>query len=172
MRAPVNFCQVCGTAMIDQHAHGRLRRVCPDCGFIHFADPKVAVVVFIEQDKRVLLVRRSMDPARGKWALPAGYVDDGEDPQAAAMREVREETGLTVEITQLVGVEGGPDQSEGSGASIVILYTARVISGEAHPLDDADAICWYAAADPLPDIAFESTHTILTDWIARQQTAN
>lgn len=170
MRAPVNFCQVCGAAMIDKHAHGRLRRVCPACGFIHFADPKVAVVVFIEHNKRVLLVRRSMDPMRGKWALPAGYVDDGEDPQSAAVREVREETGLHVEITQLVGVEGGPDDS-GSGASIVILYTARVISGEARPLDDADAVCWYTAADPLPDIAFASTHTLLANWIARQQSA-
>jgi 8-oxo-dGTP diphosphatase len=165
MRPPVNFCQVCGHAMIDQLAHDKIRPVCPNCGFVHFADPKVAVVVFIEQDKRVLLVRRTMDPERGKWALPAGYVDDGENPQDAAIREVGEETGLEVEITRLVGVEGGPDNP---GASIVIIYEARVLNGTARPQDDADAVCWYEADDPLPEIAFESTRKMLAAWIEAQ----
>lgn len=167
-RPPVNFCQVCGHAMTDKFAHGKLRRVCPACGFIHFADPKVAVVVFIEQGERVLLVRRIMDPERGKWALPAGYVDDGEHPRTAAVREVREETGLHVGITRLVDVESGPGSG---GASIVITYAARVIDGLARPLDDADAVCWYSADDPLPDIAFDSTRSMLTNWMKQVQAA-
>lgn len=166
MKPPVNFCQVCGAAMIDRHAYGKLRRVCSDCGFIYFADPKVAVVVFIEHDCRVLLVRRKMNPERGKWALPAGYVDAGENPQKAALREVCEETGLEVEITRLVGVEGGPDNP---GASIVIIYAAKVLNGTARPLDDVEAVCWYSADDPLPEIAFESTRQMITDWIERRR---
>ena len=169
MRTTVNFCQVCGNTMIEQMAHGKHRPVCPACGFVHFADPKVAVVVFIEQDDRVLLVRRTMNPERGKWALPAGYVDAGEHPQEAAQREVLEETGLEVEIARLVGVEGGPNTTDTSeGASIVIIYEADVLNGTAHPLDDADAVLWIAANDPLPDIAFESTRTMIAAWITRQ----
>lgn len=167
MRPPVNFCQVCGHAMIHKLAHGKIRPVCPECGFVHFADPKVAVVVFIEQDKRVLLVRRTMNPERGKWALPAGYVDAGENPQDAAIREVGEETGLEVEITRLVGVEGSPDNP---GASIVIIYEAKVLNGTARARDDADGIYWYAADDPLPEIAFESTQKMLAAWIETQRT--
>jgi 8-oxo-dGTP diphosphatase len=166
MRPPVNFCQVCGHAMIEQMAYGKLRPVCPVCGFIHFADPKVAVVIFIEQNKRVLLVRRTMNPEQGKWALPAGYVDAGEDPQDAARREVLEETGLSVEITRLVDVEGG---STDSGASIVIIYEGNVLNGTARPRDDADAVLWYGVDDPLPDIAFASTHTMIAEWLARQK---
>jgi 8-oxo-dGTP diphosphatase len=163
---PVDFCQVCGHAMADQLAFGKTRRVCPECGYVHFVDPKVAAVVFIEKDGRVLLVRRAMSPEHGKWALPAGYIDDGEDPRAAAIREVREETGLTIEITRLIDVQGGPDSH---GASIVIIYAGRVLDGVAHPLDDADAVLWVAAGDPLPDLAFESTRRMLETWLTHQR---
>jgi ADP-ribose pyrophosphatase YjhB (NUDIX family) len=114
----------------------------------------------------VLLVRRAMNPERGKWALPAGYIDDGEDPRAAAIREVHEETGLEIEITRLVDVQIG----QGSlGASIVIIYTAIVISGTARALDDADAVLWYAVADPLPELAFESTRWMIETWVEQQR---
>jgi 8-oxo-dGTP diphosphatase len=166
MRAPVNFCQVCGHAMTDRFAYGTVRRVCPECGYVHFVDPKVAAVVFIENNSRVLLVRRAMSPERGKWALPAGYIDDGEDPRAAAIREVREETGLTIEITRLIDVQSDPDSH---GASIVIIYAGRVLNGIAHPLDDADAVLWLAVSDPLPDLAFESTRRMLEAWITHQR---
>jgi ADP-ribose pyrophosphatase YjhB (NUDIX family) len=152
--------------MTDRLAFGQVRRACPECGYIHFNDPKVAAVVFAEQDRRVLLVRRAMNPERGKWALPAGYVDDGEDPRQAAAREVREETGLEVEITRLIDVQNG---SGSLGASIVITYGARVLGGTARARDDAEAILWFAAGDPMPDIAFESTRAILADWIAGQR---
>ncbi|MBN2304750.1 MAG: NUDIX hydrolase [Anaerolineae bacterium] len=174
MTKPVNFCQVCGHAMTDQHAYGKSRRVCPDCGYVHFQDPKVAAVIFIEHRNRVLLVRRVMNPERGKWALPAGYIDYGEDPRDAAVREVQEETGLEIAITRLIDVQGGPTQNSSAhhGASIVIIYGARVVNGTAEPRDDADAVLWYAASDPLPDIAFESTRTMLETWIAKQNNQN
>jgi len=161
-RPPINYCQVCGHAMEDRAAFGQTRRVCPECGFIHFNDPKVAAVAFIEQAGRVLLVRRAMNPERGKWALPAGYVDYGEDPRDAAIREVREETGLEIEITQLIDVQSGPGTF---GASIVIIYAARVIDGAAQPQDDVDAVLWYGVDDPLPELAFESTRLMLNTWL-------
>ncbi|MBN1201146.1 MAG: NUDIX hydrolase [Anaerolineae bacterium] len=165
-RPPVNFCRVCGHHMEDRLAFGQVRRICPDCGYVHFNDPKVAAVVFIEQDNRVLLVRRTVDPERGKWALPAGYIDDGEDPRAAAVREVCEETGLDVEITRLLDVQGAP---AALGASIVIIFAARVTGGTATPQDDAEAIMWYAASDPLPELAFDSTRQMLRAWIGSQR---
>jgi len=152
--------------MIDRWAHGKMRRVCPVCGFVHFDDPKVAVVAFIERDNRVLLVRRAMNPERGKWALPAGYVDYGENPREAVIREVREETGLEIEITRLVSVEGGPGTF---GASIVIIYAASVVNGSARPQDDAEAVLWLSASDSLPELAFESTRTMLSVWLEHQR---
>lgn len=160
---PVNFCQVCGAAMSDAERYGKVRRVCPACGYIHFDDPKVAAVVFIEREGEVLLVRRAVDPERGKWALPAGYIDYGEHPIDAAIREVFEETGLVIEISDLLDVQGGAAEI---GASIVIIYAANVIDGIAQPLDDADEVAWFHRDGPLPEIAFESTRTMLEAWRA------
>jgi 8-oxo-dGTP diphosphatase len=165
MRPPANYCQVCGHTLTDRWAHGKMRRVCPACGFVHFDDPKVAVAAFIERDNRVLLVRRAMNPERGKWALPAGYVDYGENPREAVIREVREETSLEVEVTRLVSVDGSPGTF---GASIVIIYAASVVNGSARPQDDAEAVLWLSASDSLPELAFESTRTMLNAWLERQ----
>ena len=164
MRSPANFCQVCGAAMVNDIRFGRQRRVCPACGFVHFEDPKVAVVMFVECDGRVLLVQRAVNPERGKWALPAGYVDYDEDPRDAAVREVREETGLEVAISELVTVEGGPAAAGQPGASIVIIYRAQVTGGTARAQDDVAALGWYGRDDSLPPIAFESTRLMLQEW--------
>lgn len=160
-RPPVNFCQVCGAPLIEAERFGKVRRTCPECGYIHFDDPKVAAVVFIEHEGKVLLVRRAVNPERGKWALPAGYIDYGEHPAEAAAREVREETGLTVTITGLLDVQGGSTEF---GASIVIIYAGRIIDGTPRPLDDVEALGWFGKDDPLPELAFDSTRTMLHAW--------
>ncbi|MBN1964223.1 MAG: NUDIX hydrolase, partial [Anaerolineae bacterium] len=91
---PFNYCPRCGASLEQRMAFGQERPVCPACGYVHFYDPKVAAAVFIEQDGRVLLIKRGVEPEKGRWALPAGFIDRGEDPRHTAVREVQEETGL------------------------------------------------------------------------------
>lgn len=134
------------------------RRVCPDCGFIHFTDPKVGVGVLIVSDGRILLVRRTMHPEIGKWSIPAGYLDAGEDPEATAVRELFEETGLRGEIERLVGVYYNPPQQ--GGASIFILYQGRLVGGHLQAGDDADAAAFFSL-DHLPELAFASTRAAI-----------
>lgn len=144
-----------------------MRRVCEACGFIYFRDPKVAAVVFAVQDGRVLLVRRGVDPQSGRWALPAGYVDYGEDPRGAAVREVCEETGMTVRITRLIDVLG-PDAPGGTSA-IVILFEAEVRGGTLAAQDDVEEVAFFAPDEvPMDEIAFESTRLLLAGWLAQK----
>src|SRR5512144_614526 len=103
------FCPRCATALIREPRFGKERSVCPACGWIHFADPKVAAAVLVEQDGSVLLVRRANEPRRGLWTLPAGFVDAGEDPAQAAARECLEETGLQAQVTDLLTVLSGQE---------------------------------------------------------------
>jgi len=138
--------------------YGKLRPVCPSCGHIHFDDPKVAAAVVVERDGKVLLTRRVNDPQRGLWTVPGGFVDAGEDPRAAAARECEEETGLKVEVTELLDVIAGLEHAR--GASFVIFYRGRVIGGTLAANDDADSVGFFAK-DELPELAFESTKEIL-----------
>ncbi len=154
----INFCPRCGAGVAREDKFGKVRPVCPQCGWIYFVDPKVAAAVLVEQDGRVLLVRRVNEPFRGLWTLPAGFVNGGEDPAEAAERECLEETGLVVHVTRVVDVISGREHKR--GADFVIVYLAEVLSGELSPADDADAAEWFGRNE-LPPLAFKATQKIL-----------
>lgn len=154
----VRFCPRCSTELIQAQRSGRIRPVCPACDWIYFPDPKVAAAVLVERADEVLLVRRVNNPHIGKWTLPAGFVDAGEDPARAAERECLEETGLHVRITGLIDVISG--QEHPVGAHIVIVYRATVISGKLQAGDDADKVGFFKRTD-LPPIAFQATKQVL-----------
>ena len=163
----MNYCPRCGHPLADRIAFDKkLRRVCDRCGFVHFRDPKVAVAVFVAQEGKVLLVRRRMQPGRGKWALPAGFVDYGEDPREAAVREVEEETGVRVALAELVDVL--PGDTPGQGATIVIVYAARVLDGVVKAQDDVDEAAFFAP-DALPELAFASTRMVIERWLENRK---
>jgi len=157
----MNFCPRCAHALEDQEKFGRMRRVCPACGFIFFRDPKVAVGVLVEDGERVLLVRRAVIPQLGWWALPAGYMEFDEEPQEAARREAEEETGLQVELTGLLDVF--PITSP-NGRGVLIVYWARPAGGDLHAGDDVSDARWFAPEELPEDLAFESTKAALARW--------
>jgi ADP-ribose pyrophosphatase YjhB (NUDIX family) len=155
----VNYCLRCGNPLTQAERFGHLRPVCPACGWIYFADPKVATAALIQQNGQILLVRRANDPQRGLWTLPAGFVDAGEDPAEAVRRECQEETGLEICITGLVDLLSG--QEHPRGAHILIVYRAEITGGSLRPGDDVDAAGFFSLQD-LPPLAFKTTLTILT----------
>jgi 8-oxo-dGTP diphosphatase len=161
----MNYCPVCATPLEQREKHGKLRPVCPACGFVHFSDPKVAAVVLLEKDGKVLLTRRAWNPAKGLWTLPGGFVDGGEDPRDAAVRECREETGLAIEIDRLIDLYYGKAHIDGAG--IVIAYTGRLLDGEPAAGDDVDALDFFGP-DNLPKLAFPSTEQILARWLEKK----
>ena len=154
----IAFCVRCGNGMITRMVGDRPRRACPECGYVHFTYPKVGVGVLVVEAGKILLVQRKMEPERGKWSIPAGFLDQGEDPQETAVREAFEETGLNVTIEQLIDVYHNPPAQ--GGASIFILYQARQIGGALQAGDDADAAGFFAP-NALPELAFESTQAAL-----------
>ncbi len=158
-----NYCPNCGTGLVPRQRNGAQRPVCPACDYTVYFDPKVAVVVLILAENQVLLVKRANDPMKGFWALPAGFVDAEEDPQAAARREVLEETGFTAQIDRLIDVYHTPN--DGGLASIVIAYAGSILSGELHPDDDAEDARWFTQ-DTLPPLAFLPTRRLIERWQA------
>jgi 8-oxo-dGTP diphosphatase len=163
----LNFCPRCAHALEDQFKFGRMRRVCPACGFIFFQDPKVASAVLAEQAGRVLLIKRAVDPRKGAWALPAGFVEIDESPTEAAARECLEETGLLVQVTDVLGVFHGRDNP--NSPVILIVYWSKIIGGELTAGDDAEEVRLFEA-NKIPDnLAFESTRVALERWQERDR---
>jgi 8-oxo-dGTP diphosphatase len=137
---------------------GEDRPTCPNCGWVHYEDPKVAAGVVVLDEDRILLVRRVMEPHARKWSIPAGFVNAYEDPAAAAVRECREETGLLVELDGLFDLLTGREHPR--GADILLVYRARVTGGNLQAADDADQAAWFPL-DALPELAFTSTTKVI-----------
>ena len=148
----MDFCSACGGRL----EHSGRHPVCPACGRTHYRDPKVGVGVVVVQDGRLLLVRRGVPPGKGLWALPAGYVDAGEDPREAAAREAHEETGLQVQVGRVVDVYASAVTGGHRGASFFLAFEAQVVGGTLAAADDALEAGFFGPAE-LPELAFEST---------------
>jgi len=141
---------------------GRERLVCQKCGFIFYINPKVAAGVLIEDEGRVVLVRRGIEPHVGSWTLPAGFTEYGETIEETAIRECREETGLEIELDDLLGVYSV--NSDFYGHLVLVLYSAHIINGQLSAGDDASEVGLFAPANLPTDIAFQAHRQALLDW--------
>jgi ADP-ribose pyrophosphatase YjhB (NUDIX family) len=111
----MNFCSDCGAAVSQRWiAEDRRERfICSSCGKVHFENPRILVVCLAFWQQELLMCKRAIDPARGKWNAPSGYLESGETLQEGAARETLEETGLVVDprslelysVINLVGIE-------------------------------------------------------------------
>jgi len=161
----VRFCALCGGEM-------RLRTVLPDnkrlkvcanCGYIDFPGPKLVAGCLVVEAGRVLLLRRGIEPRLGYWTFPGGYVDLGESPLEAALRETVEEVGMHVTIDRLHGIYCDTKNP----VAAVAVYLARP-GAEAPGLShEATEVRYFAPAEiPWSEVAFPTTHDALTDWVA------
>ena len=147
-------CPFCGTQLALKEKGGKKRPACPGCGFVQFRNPVPGVVVVIEKDGHVLLGKRRGGFGEGKWGLPQGYMEFDEDFLSASIREVKEETGLDVEIRSILSVVSNFLSPRLHSLAIVLLV--RVVGGELCAADDLDAVEWFPLVGPLPEMAFEA----------------
>lgn len=157
-------CPRCGVGRAAENA-GRVPLRCDACGLVFFFNPTVAAAAWVfDADRRALFLRRSHDPAKGKLAIPGGFVDIGETAEGALRREIREEVGLEVGPVAFVG--SYPNLYHYRDVTYPVLdlvFTATAVDvSAARPLDGADAIEWrpLAAVDP-DDLAFPSMRETL-----------
>ncbi len=154
-------CPVCRGPVTVRTVDGQWRPYCPNCRSILQLGPKLVATVLIGDPSRLLMVKRSYGEEKGLWALPGGYVEQGEVVEEAAAREALEETGLEVAITGLVGLYSAP------GRPIVVAAygataTGGALSNESWEIDGAG----YFSVDNLPSLAFPQDSAIIAHWAA------
>jgi ADP-ribose pyrophosphatase YjhB (NUDIX family) len=147
----------------------RPRLVCPQCGYIHYLNPKVVGATLPIEEGRVWLLRRGIEPRLGYWTYPAGYQEADESTEDAAVRETREEIGCDVELDGLLGV-----YSHAGAPVVTIVYLAHFARSSIIPCLTTEALeVRPFAPDEIPwsDLAFPSTSHALHDWVSRVQGA-
>jgi len=157
-----HFCVNCGAPLITKLIEGREHEVCPNDSFVLWHDPKVATAVVVETAGGVVLGRRAIEPGRGLWCLPGGFVNDDEDPAAAAVRECLEEIGARIELTQLIGTYHVPKTTASS--IIGIAYRGRLVDGETMNAGPEMLEVRVFTPDALPQIAFPSHQEVLARY--------
>lgn len=160
-----NFCPRCAGSL-----QGRVlkegepeRLVCENCGFVFYLGPKLVAGAIFERDDGIVLIQRAIEPGYGMWTFPGGFVERGETAEAAAEREVLEESGLEIEVEDIIGLYS----YEGQVPAIAV-FNAKVTGGEPRALDETMDVKSFARDDlPWTEIAFLSTEQALKDYLRR-----
>jgi len=143
------------------------RAHCPSCDSHYYANSAPAVEGLLERDGKVLLSKRGIDPRRGFWDLPGGFLEEGEQPLAGLAREFLEETGLAVRVRDWLGTHLEPyDHS-------YVLGMTWVVEADGEPIaaDDAEELRFFAPDELPAEMAFPHQEEVLRVWAARQQDA-
>lgn len=156
----MKYCPMCASPLTLSFAAGRERPVCASCSFIGYRNPVPVGLIAAKKDGKLLLLKRSIDPLKGFWAPPTGYVEWDESVEEAVVRETKEETNVDVAVDNLIGVYSRPNLGV-----LMIAYNGRVVGGDAMPCEDAYAVGFFGP-DELPQQPAEHQGTDFDVWFA------
>lgn len=166
--ASLNYCTRCGAGLRFGPVEGedRERLACEACGHVAYVNPRLVVTTIpVTDEGEVVLLRRGIEPGRGSWAQPGGFLEVDETVTEAAVRETLEETGLLVRPGEIVGL-----YSRLEAAVVVVAFEAAVVGGSVRTNAEALEIqAFRPESIPWHGIAFKTTHWALRDWVHRRR---
>ncbi|TVQ36860.1 MAG: NUDIX hydrolase [Geminicoccaceae bacterium] len=160
----MRFCVACGGSVSHRQPPGddHERAVCDACGHIHYINPKVVVGAVCAHGDRILLCRRAIEPRRGFWTIPAGFMEVGETPEEGAIREAVEEAGAVIRIEGLLAVYSIKRIDQ-----VQLLYAASLLRPEVEAgFETAEVALVRWSEIPWHDLAFPTV-----DWVLREACA-
>lgn len=159
----MNSCPLCASILKVAAIGGKDRLVCVSCEFVHWDNPKPVTATLVPMEGGLVLVKRKFEPFVDDWCLPGGFIEAREHPEESAVREVLEETGLTIELDKLVGA-----YSPGRNINVIILvYLAKPTNkGILAPGDDASEVKVFRQHETPQNIAFELHRRFIHKWFA------
>ena len=168
------FCVRCAAPLVVRvpPLDSRDRSMCPACGWVAYVNPKIATGTVPIRDGKVALIRRGIEPARGLWSFPCGYVEHDETLEAAARRETLEESGLSVTLGAMLGAYSYParlgDGLANVAGILVVAWATTDVAGTLIAGDDADDAAWFDPQNvPWKDLAFDSSRRGVRDALTR-----
>jgi len=164
MTPALNFCSVCGHAITLRvpEADNRERACCDQCGAIHYVNPKMVVGTVPMWGEQVLLCRRAIEPRRGFWTLPAGFLEADETTAAGATRETDEEAGARIVLGPLFTMYDVVHVRQ-----IHLFYLARLVDTDFMPGEESLEVRLFDESDvPWNELAFRTVSATLRQFFA------
>jgi ADP-ribose pyrophosphatase YjhB (NUDIX family) len=160
-RPEFRYCPNCRKKLKPRLIGGKSKLACPRCAFVYWNNPipVVSVLVPSKDGKRVYLVKRAIPPKVGMWALPGGFLEPREGPEAGGIREVKEETGLDVEIERFLAMWPVPHVNE-----ILIFYLAKPTDQVPTPSDETSEVTVFSYDNLPAEIAFVLHKAVIDRW--------
>jgi len=149
-----HYCGICGKTLKTDTLDGKERQVCSQCREVFYENPLPAATVILPgRNREILLVKRAKEPFKDMWCFPIGFAEVGESIEDAALRELKEETGVDGKIIQLIDVSSHKNPLYGD--LLIVSFEVEKIGGKEEPGDDASD-CRYFPVKSLPKLAFDS----------------
>ncbi len=146
------FCPFCGNSLHYKHNNNVLRPLCLQCGYAQYLNPTVGVAVVLVESGKILLGKRNRPPFPGKWCIPCGHVEWGEDVREAAAREFEEETGLKVRILDILDVHSNFHNPK--HLTVGLWFLGKRIGGTLKAGDDLDEVAFFPIEKIDVELAF------------------
>jgi len=166
----MNFCSNCSMAVIQKIPEGdnRLRYVCESCEAIHYQNPRVIAGILPIFQSKILLCKRSIEPRIGYWALPAGFLENGESSLDGAIRECTEEANATVINPVLYGMFDIPQINQ-----LYVFYRAELAEPIFGPSSESSEVELFSEAEiPWGELAFPVIELCLDHYLKDRETGN
>ena len=130
--SPPIYCPQCGSLLSSKYEGGRLRPACESqgCGYFHFTDVSIGCGAVVLHDGQALLIQRGLEPGRGNWQIPGGYVEDDEEISSAIEREVYEEAGIKAKVEKVIGFRHSANLTGQSSPNLYVVFRLQHLSGE------------------------------------------
>ena len=166
----LNYCSHCGEKVVFRVPEGDNlpRYLCEACGAIHYLNPRLIVGTLPEWEGRILLCRRAIEPRRGFWTLPAGFMENGETTEQAALRETLEEANARVELSGLFTLLSVPHVDQ-----VHLFYRAQLLDLDFSAGPESLEVTLFKEADiPWKDLAFRTVSTTLQHYLTDRSSGN
>ena len=166
----MKFCSECGSEVTARIPDGdnRERHVCSNCGIIHYQNPKMVTGTIPVWEDRILLCRRAIEPRRGLWTLPAGFMENKESAQEGAVRETLEEANARVQVEQLYTTFNLPLISQ-----VYLLFRSQLQDLDFHPGSESlETVLFREEQIPWDELAFPVVRETLKLFFQDRQTGN
>lgn len=160
-----HHCPYDGQPLEEKYVSERMLGVCPRCGFVDYQNPKPCVAVMVVREGKILLALRGIEPAKGKWDIPGGFIEPGESAEQAAVREIFEETSLRVRIRAFLGSISDV-YGERREPTLNLCFIAEILEGEPRPRSDVAKLAWFCPDQAPAAMAFDHQHRVL-EWAVR-----